>query len=143
LTAAPVFRAETTIEICSHQLHTAPTPMSVRAQRAVPQPLEELVLLCLAKKPEERPTAEALMATLRGFAAEPWGRWDEADALAWWQAHGAAVADHRAQTVEAVDRTVVARAVAPATPSQTPSELGLDATELGHKPVPARTAAGG
>ena len=143
LTAAPVFRAETTIEICSHQLHTAPTPMSVRAQRPVPQPLEELVLLCLAKKPEERPTAEALTATLRGFAAEPWGRWEEGDALAWWQAHGAAVADHRAQHVEAVDRTVVARAVAAATPSQTPPELGLDATELGHKPVPARTPAAG
>jgi hypothetical protein len=55
----------------------------VRAASEVAQPLEELVLQCLAKKPEDRPTTEALVATLRGFAAEAWSRWEEPDAAAW------------------------------------------------------------
>jgi serine/threonine-protein kinase len=129
LTASPVFRAESTIEICSHHLHTAPTPMSVRASRQVPQPLEELVLSCLAKKPEDRPTTDALVATLRGFLAEPWGRWEESDATAWWRANGAAVAEYRARSVESVDQTVVARK-----PSS--SSVATDATELGHHRQP-------
>ncbi len=128
LTASPVFRAESTIEICSHHLHTAPTPMSVRASRNVPQPLEELVLLCLAKRPEDRPTTDALVATLRGFLAEPWGRWEESDAAAWWRANGAAVAEHRARSVESVDQTVVARKPV------TSSSVANAVTEIGKQP---------
>lgn len=131
-----MFRAESTIEICSHHLHTTPTPMSVRASRAVPQPLEELVLACLAKKPEERPTTDALVARLRGFLAETWGRWEESDATAWWRANGAAVAEHRARSVESVDQTVIARKA----PS-TSSSVATDATEVGKHPPPARSSA--
>jgi tRNA A-37 threonylcarbamoyl transferase component Bud32 len=133
LTASPVFRGDSTIEVCGHHLHTTPTPMSIRASREVPQPLEELVLSCLAKKPEARPATDTLVAALRGFSAEPWGRWDEADAAAWWRTNGAAVAAERERNVESVDRTVVARALA----GKTPSSLGTDKTELGHKPIPA------
>ena len=138
LTASPVFAAESTIEICSHHLHTAPTPMSVRAARDVPQPLEELVLGCLAKKPEDRPTTDALVARLRGFGAEAWGRWEEADAVAWWREHGAAIAAFRARSAESVDQTIVARAVA----GTASSSAATDATELGKHPVPpARSTA--
>jgi serine/threonine protein kinase len=139
LTASPVFRGDSTIEIGAHHLHTAPTPMSVRASREVPQPLEELVLSCLAKKPEDRPATDSVVAALRGFSAEPWGRWDEADAAAWWRTHGAAVAAERAKSVESVDQTLVARA-RPGTPSSSSPGIGSENTERGHKAVPPPAA---
>jgi Protein kinase domain len=110
LTASPVFRGQNTIEICGHHLHTAPTPVSERLARAIPRPLEELVLQCLAKQPSDRPSTDALAARLRGFLAEPWGRWEESDAEFWWRTNGAAVAEHHAHHAEPVDQTLVARA---------------------------------
>jgi hypothetical protein len=47
--------------------------------------LDALLLRCLAKKPEERLTAEALSKALEatGYARE----WSQADAGAWWSEH--------------------------------------------------------
>jgi tRNA A-37 threonylcarbamoyl transferase component Bud32 len=114
LTASTVFSGESTIEIASHHLHTTPVPLSSRSERAFPQPLEELVMQCLAKRPEDRPATDRLVASLRVLATEPWARWEEADALAWWKKNAVALAEHRARHVESIEETVLARAPEPA-----------------------------
>jgi eukaryotic-like serine/threonine-protein kinase len=87
LTGSPPFAGKSVVEICSHHLHTLPTPPSQRLGRTVPEALERLLLACLAKKPGERPeSARALYGELQRIAAEL--GWSESDAQAWWQAHG-------------------------------------------------------
>jgi serine/threonine-protein kinase len=116
LTGSPVFTSETTIEVYSHHLHTAPTPIGERARREIPRLLEELIFRCLAKAPEERPSSDELAATLRAMAGQSWARWEEADAAAWWAERTAQLADHRSKNAQSMDPTVVA----PATKSHSP-----------------------
>jgi serine/threonine-protein kinase len=84
LTGRLVFEAGTPIQMIARHLHDAPLPPSRRSELAVPAALDELVLSCLAKKPEDRPpTAAALarsLATIDAGAA-----WDEEQAMRWWQ----------------------------------------------------------
>ncbi len=87
LAGSPPFEGKTVVEICSHHLHTPPTPPSQRLGRALPEPLERVLLACLAKKPSERPnSARALYGELARVASEL--SWSESDAQAWWQVHG-------------------------------------------------------
>jgi serine/threonine-protein kinase len=110
LTASPVFNAATTIEICSQHLHAVPTPISVKSKREVPKTLEALVLRCLSKNPDERPTSSEVVAQLQAMANEPWGRWHESDAAVWWRSHAEKLAELRTRSIEPIDETVVARA---------------------------------
>jgi tRNA A-37 threonylcarbamoyl transferase component Bud32 len=125
LTASTVFSGESTIEVCSHHLHTTPVPLSSRSARAFPQPLEELVMHCLAKRPEDRPPTDRLVASLRVLATEPWARWEEADALQWWKKNATALAEHRAKHVESMEETVLARAPEPAAGEPTESATAI------------------
>ena len=54
----------------------------------VPQPLEEIVLACLAKSPADRPSMAQLATRLRKLEAEARGEWSASDAAAWWEKHG-------------------------------------------------------
>ncbi len=84
-----VFRGESLIEVCSKHLLQAPEPPSARAGRPLPQALEQLVLDCLQKKPEQRPqSAREFLERLSRVPAEPW---DARQAEAWWRQHGARV----------------------------------------------------
>jgi hypothetical protein len=66
-------------------LHVAPEPPSVRASRAIPEPLERLVLDCLKKNPGDRPqSARALLERLSAIQREPW---THEEAEGWWQRH--------------------------------------------------------
>ena len=85
-----VFRGRTTLEVCSHHLHTEPLPPGQRVDRtsthAVPGDLEALILRCLAKAPSARPeSARSLRSELAALADA--GRWSEEDARAWWSEH--------------------------------------------------------
>ncbi len=89
-----VFKGRTTVEICSHHLHTEPLPPGQRVDRTATQPvpadLEALILRCLAKIPSARPaSARALRAELGALADA--SRWSEEDARAWWSQHQAAL----------------------------------------------------
>ncbi len=87
LTGRAPFDGANLVEICSHHLHSTPIAPSEVLGRAVPRELEDVVLRCLAKKPEERPaTAHALAAELRAIQAAC-GKWEVDDARAWWAAH--------------------------------------------------------
>jgi serine/threonine-protein kinase len=84
LTGQHVFSGATLVEVCSHHLHTLPTPPSERLGRALPGALERLVIECLEKDPALRPTsAGELRGRLAALAdAEPWS---EEAARAWWE----------------------------------------------------------
>lgn len=68
----------------ARHLHDAPVPPSRRSELPVPAPLEQLVLACLAKKPEARPPSAAALACSLAEIKEG-GTWDEERAMAWWQ----------------------------------------------------------
>jgi serine/threonine protein kinase len=84
LTGRQVFDGATVMEVMSKHLQTAPVPPSERASFTIPSDLEQLVLACLAKNPEERPrSAAALVRMLDMLTVEPW---TAAQAEEWWVA---------------------------------------------------------
>jgi serine/threonine-protein kinase len=88
LTGEPVFTGSTLVDICSHHLLTPPTPPSTRLGRALPEDLEQLILRCLEKDPDARPSDAALFRD-RLAECEDAGRWTDADARASWQERSA------------------------------------------------------
>ena len=83
LTGHLVFEADNALQMVARHLSVKPVPPSRRAEVQIPPALEQLVLACLAKEPEERPpTAAALARSLAAIEVEPWG---EGDAVEWWR----------------------------------------------------------
>jgi eukaryotic-like serine/threonine-protein kinase len=84
LTGRQVFDGATVMEIMSKHLQTAPIPPSERVAIPIPPGLEQVVLACLAKKPEERPqSAAALVERLDAIDVESW---TQRQAEEWWAA---------------------------------------------------------
>ena len=50
--------------------------------------MDELVLSCLAKEPEDRPSAAELSRSLAALDVEPW---HEVEAKDWWETRGSSV----------------------------------------------------
>jgi serine/threonine-protein kinase len=86
VTGTPVFHGKSVVEILAHHLHTRPEPPSRRLGRAVAPELEQLILRCLAKAPDERPSSARVLrdrlSHLRGI-----GEWSDDDAARWWLQH--------------------------------------------------------
>jgi len=84
LTGRPVFDASSVLEMCSKHLLEAPLPPSARLGRSLPRDLEQVILACLAKSPDDRPrSAAALKEALADCAVNT--PFDAASAAAWWQ----------------------------------------------------------
>ena len=84
LTGERVFVGKTSAEVLRHHIMTAPVPPSERVLTFIPPALEELVLSCLAKDPDERPpSAEWLAAQLA--ACECDATWTPESARGWWE----------------------------------------------------------
>ena len=82
LTGRQVFEADTVMQVFAQHIQTPPTPPSERGPFAVPRDLEQLVLSCLAKKPEDRPqSAGELDRRLALVDIEPW---TNVHAQHWW-----------------------------------------------------------
>jgi serine/threonine-protein kinase len=84
LTGTHVFGGATTVEVCSHHLHSLPEPPSERLRRPVPPGLEQLILACLEKEPARRPGSAAELRDALG-ALDDIGRWSESEARQWWE----------------------------------------------------------
>lgn len=90
LTGTHLYDGKTTVEVCSHHLHTPAEPPSERLGREVSDDLEQLLLCCLAKQPEERPRS-ARELRRRLLDCDDAGTWEADQAEAWWADHGAAL----------------------------------------------------
>jgi len=82
VTGRTVFDGETVAEMCAQHIHTEPKPPSARVSANIPPELDELILACLAKKPDERPQSPGeLRKKLEAVTASDWSA-DQA--AAWW-----------------------------------------------------------
>lgn len=82
LTGKPVFEGRNVLEIVRQHAEATPEPPSRRRGRLVTADLERLLLRCLAKRKEDRPSsAEELDEELQACCA---GQWLRADAVHWW-----------------------------------------------------------
>ncbi|PKN57882.1 MAG: hypothetical protein CVU56_08620 [Deltaproteobacteria bacterium HGW-Deltaproteobacteria-14] len=86
LTGRLLFDEKTAIRTLMAQVDRPPEPPSRLAPGPIPEPLDALVLACLAKDPAARPpSVEALARDLLQVpTAQPW---DEGQAAAWWKQH--------------------------------------------------------
>ena len=83
LTGHLIFEAANVFHVIARHLNDVPVPPSQRTGTFIPPALEELVLACLAKRPDQRPQGAAeLAASLAAVEVEPW---DEAQAAEWWK----------------------------------------------------------
>ncbi len=84
LTGHPVFEASTVLEMCSKHRLEPPVPPSERLGKPLPLDLEQVLLACLAKSPDDRPqSAAALKEALASCAKTT--PFDAAAAAEWWQ----------------------------------------------------------
>jgi hypothetical protein len=87
LTGRPPFEATSSVELLIDHVKAIPTPPSQVSELEVPPELDEIVMTCLEKKPDDRfPTAAALEAALGTGSFD--SRWSHEQAHEWWALHG-------------------------------------------------------
>jgi serine/threonine protein kinase len=126
VTGHQVFGGKSGAEIIGHHLHTAPVPPSERLGRPIDPFLEKLILACLAKRPEERPTdAGALLQQIEEGWTGP--VWTQREAREWWEIRAPAMlAARRAAEASASRAPELAVDVASRMRSGSLPELSLD-----------------
>ncbi len=86
LTGVFVFDAGNAMQLVFAHANTPPVPPSKRSEVTIPAALEEVIMHCLAKQPEERPqSTDALAAALHD--ALPDDVWTARSAAEWWRRH--------------------------------------------------------
>jgi serine/threonine-protein kinase len=83
LTGTLVFEGENPLQLVVKHLQAEPVPPSARLGRPLPEPLERVVLRCLAKTPNERPADAAALAD--GLTLAGADDWTQGDARSWWE----------------------------------------------------------
>jgi Serine/threonine protein kinase len=79
-----VFEAENTFQMLAKHLKSDPVPPSLKSGVPIPDPLERIVLSCLAKKPDARPASAAELSKALSALRIP--QWTESQATEWWAA---------------------------------------------------------
>jgi serine/threonine-protein kinase len=86
VTGRLVFEAPSALQLMFQHAHAEPAPPSSRTELPIPAGFDEVVLACLAKRPEDRPASAGEVG--RGLAASLTGdRWTIERAERWWQRH--------------------------------------------------------
>ncbi len=83
LTGTPVFQSTSLPALLAAHVGMTPIRPSARTGEPVPPDLEDVLLACLAKSPEDRPR-DATTLRDRLMACRDVGAWREPDARAWW-----------------------------------------------------------
>jgi len=86
LTGEFVFTADTTMGLLVQHAQSRPAPPSTRTTQPIPPALEELVLSCLAKDPEQRPQSARELSRRLGGIGETLP-WTPEQAESWWLEH--------------------------------------------------------
>ena len=86
LTGAPVFEADSVVDLCQKHVATPPTPPSERTRSPIPAALESALLACLEKSRAKRPQTARDLAMLIARCPEA-REWSIEDADAWWGRH--------------------------------------------------------
>jgi serine/threonine protein kinase len=85
LTGQLVFQASNSLQMITKHIQETPLPPSQRTELEVAPELDQIVLTCLAKRPEDRPaSATELDRMLASIQVEPWS---EEEATIWWRTH--------------------------------------------------------
>ncbi|EMI46116.1 serine/threonine protein kinase [Rhodopirellula sp. SWK7] len=86
LTGTPVFEGKSIVDICKQHLEETPQRPSERLGKPLDDRLEEFILCCLSKRPDDRPAnAESCEEELLGCQSA--SRWTQGQAKAWWAEH--------------------------------------------------------
>ena len=86
ITGQLVFTGRTAIEVLMQHTQATPLRPSSRTELAIPPMLDDVIMTCLAKKPEDRPSsADALADALARI--ETGSYWTPPRAKEWWKSH--------------------------------------------------------
>src|SRR5262249_8506021 len=103
LTAHPPFEGKSPLDVLVAHIHDDLAPPSTH-QADVPADLEQVILRCLAKRPEDRfPDAESLEQSLSECGAAD--QWTQSQAAEWWQVHETATFVSTEKNAAAVTET--------------------------------------
>lgn len=86
LVGQDVFTGESVATILNHVLHSPPPSAAERASQPIPPELDRLISACLAKNPDDRPAAVAVVLEVLDTVTLS-DRWGQREAHAWWDAH--------------------------------------------------------
>ncbi len=90
LTGTVVFDVRNTMLLFQKQVREAPERPSKRLGKPLPTDLEDVILSCLKKRPDHRPSTARDVANALSRCADA-GKWSQANAVAWWEEHGKGV----------------------------------------------------
>jgi serine/threonine-protein kinase len=100
LTGELVFEADSPIKMMYRHIQDDPVPPSKRTELEVPPELDELVMRCLAKNPDDRPSTAEELSRLFQSCSLPQS-WAEDRARRWWETNAPATAEGDAPLQEA------------------------------------------
>jgi hypothetical protein len=84
LTGRYVFEGQGVVQTMASHIHTPPEPPSLYSLFRIPPELDEIVLACLAKRPEDRPASARELAD-RLAQCEVDEQWSREHAKLWWE----------------------------------------------------------
>jgi serine/threonine-protein kinase len=85
LTGETLFDGDSSVDVCVQQLNDEPQRPCDRINQPLPEDLQNVLMSCLRKSPDERPmSADDLADSLRH--CQDANRWTPADAIQWWEA---------------------------------------------------------
>jgi serine/threonine protein kinase len=97
LSGQPPFDRTNALEMWHLHVEVDPPPPSVRLGAPIPKILEETVMTLLAKDPAHRPDSAIAVIDVLDLCARVVGPWTQADARAWWETRGKAIAARATQ----------------------------------------------
>jgi tRNA A-37 threonylcarbamoyl transferase component Bud32 len=85
LTGTLVFSDPNPMTMAIKHVQAKPDPPSTRTELPIPEDLEAIVMRCLEKKPDDRPSSAREVALVLDACCFP--SWTQKDAEAWWEKH--------------------------------------------------------